>query len=274
VHASGGNRFRATIHYDGSAFAGWQIQPDVRTVQGDIEAALGRLEIGARVTAAGRTDAGVHGAGQEIAFDAPLRWTAAELGRALDSILGREIWIERLSEAAPDFHPRFQATARRYEYYVSVGPAGRAPYRRHGTGWISRHPDTELLTEATRAILGQHDFAGFSKSGQPEVSTVCTVEEASWTVTVLGDLRLRIVADRFVHRMVRYLVTTTLEQGLEERSAEDVSRILSGSSGVRPPAPADAAGLYLTGVRFPEGWNRPEGVPGLWPGRADSGGSA
>lgn len=274
MHASGGNRFRATIHYDGSAFAGWQIQPDVRTVQGDIEAALGRLEIGTRVTAAGRTDAGVHGAGQEIAFDAPPRWTAAELGRALDSILGREIWIERLSEAAPDFHPRFQATARRYEYYVAVGPSGRAPYRRHGTGWISRLPDMGLLADAIRALLGQHDFAGFSKSGQPEVSTVCTVEEASWTVTVLGDLRLRIVADRFVHRMVRYLVATTLEQGLEERSADDISRILAGSSGVRPPAPADAAGLYLTGVRFPEGWNRPEGVPGLWPGRTDSGGSA
>jgi tRNA pseudouridine38-40 synthase len=272
VHAPEGKRFRATIHYDGSAFAGWQIQPNVRTVQGEFEAALGRLEINARVTAAGRTDAGVHAAGQEVAFDAPPRWTAEDLGRALDSILGREIWIERLAEAAADFHPRFQANARRYEYYVSVGPTGRAPYRRHGTGWIARRPDMELLEDTTRPILGRHDFAEFAKAGQPEVGTVCTVEEAEWTPTALGDLRLVIVADRFVHRMVRYLVATTLEQGLEDRAPDEVSRLLAGAPDVRPPAPADPAGLYLTGVRYREGWNRIEGVPGLWPVAREGGG--
>jgi len=265
VHSPGGTRYRATVHYDGSAFAGWQVQPDVRTVQGEFEAALRRLGIEGRVAAAGRTDAGVHAAGQEVAFDASPRWTTTELNRALDSVLCRQIWIEVLREADPDFHPRFQATGRRYEYYVGLGFRGRPPYRRHGTGWIARPPEPDALREATRPILGRHDFAGLSKSGQPHVGTICVVESAEWLTTPLGDLRFAIVADRFVHHMVRYLVATILEQSLGDRPSGDVAGLVSGASAVRPPFPAEASGLYLTGVRYPEGWNRPPGVPGLWP---------
>jgi len=270
VHSPGPTRFRATIHYDGSAFAGWQVQPDVRTVQGEVEAGLRRLGIEGRATAAGRTDAGVHAAGQEIAFDAPPRWTAPDLARARDSLLCPEIWVESLREADPDFHPRFQATGRRYEYYMALGPAGRAPYRRHGTGWIARSPDMDSLQSATRPIIGRHDFEGLARSGQPDVGTVCEVESARWLATPLGDLRFEIVADRFVHRMVRYLVATILEESLGERPLGDVSGLLNGTPGVRPPAPAAAPGLYLTGVRYREGWNRHPGVPGLW--SADEGG--
>jgi tRNA pseudouridine38-40 synthase len=265
VNAPGGSRYRATVHYDGSAFAGWQVQPDVRTVQGDIEAALGRLGMSGRLVGAGRTDAGVHAAGQEFAFDAPSRWTSAEMFRALDAVLPGDIWIEYLREADADFHPRFQATGRRYEYYLAPGAAGRAPYRRSATAWIDRAPDVEILRQATRPILGRHDFLAFSKAGQPDVSPVCTVEKAEWLPTPVGDLRFTIVADRFLHRMVRYLVATIVEQGLGDRPPHDVDRLLAGSSDARPPAPAAASGLYLTGVRYREGWNRPPGVPGLWP---------
>lgn len=272
MHSPGETRFRATIHYDGSAFAGWQVQPDVRTVQGVLEQALGRVGIPGRVKAAGRTDAGVHAAGQEVAFDAPSRWRAAELERALTSLLSPEIWIESLRETDPDFHPRFQATGRRYEYYLAIGPAGRAPYRRRGTGWIARGPDLEALRNTTDPILGHRDFEGFAKSGQPEVGTTCTVEKAEWMWTALGDLRLIMVADRFVHRMVRYLVATIVEESLGDRPPGDVARLLAGVPGARPPGPAEASGLYLTGVRYREGWNRPAGVPGLWPVAAgDSG---
>lgn len=265
MHAPGGTRFRATIHYDGSAFAGWQVQPDVRTVQGDIEAALQRMGIPGRVNAAGRTDAGVHAAGQEISFDAPPHWSAAELARALDSLIRDDVWIESLREATIDFHPRFQATGRRYEYYVAPGRRGRAPYRRRGTCWIARTPDLEALRSAARPILGRHGFEGFAKSGQPESGTVCTVEKAEWLRTPLGDLRFTIVADRFLHHMVRYLVATMIDQSLGERPPGDIGRMLSGSGDARPPHPAEARGLYLTGVRYRDGWNRPPGVPGLWP---------
>ncbi len=245
MHSPDGSRYRATVHYDGSAFAGWQVQPQVRTVQGELEAALHRLGIEGRLHAAGRTDAGVHAAGQEISFDAPASWTAPRLSRALDAVIPADVWIETLQEAAADFHPRFQATGRRYEYFLA--------------------PGLELLRAAARPILGRHDFARFAKSGQPDVKTVCTVEKAEWLRTSLGDLRFTIVADRFLHRMVRYLVATMTEQAAGDRPAVDMSRLLAGSADVRPPGPAEPWGLYLTGVRYREGWNRLPGVPGLWP---------
>lgn len=258
-------RFRATIHYDGTEFAGWQVQPDVRTVQGEFEAALGRLGIETRVNAAGRTDAGVHAAGQEISFDASPAWTAEEAARALGAVLPDDIWIEALSEAEPDFHPRFQATGRRYEYYLACGKYGRAPYRRRGIAPFPAVPDPVRLREASRSVLGQHDFSGFSKSGQPEVSPVCTVEKAEWTRTPLGDLRFTVVADRFLHRMVRYLVAAMIEQAEGARPDDHIRNVLRGERGMRPPSPAEGRGLYLTGVRYREGWNRAPGVPGLWP---------
>ena len=258
-------RFRATIHYDGSDFAGWQVQPSVRTVQGEFEAALGRLGVETRVNAAGRTDAGVHAAGQEVSFDAAPPWISDELARALQAVLPDDIWIEALSEADRDFHPRFQATARRYEYYLAHGEARHAPYRRRGIARIPASPDPVRLRGASRAILGRHDFSGFSKSGQPDGSPVCTVEKAEWTPTPLGDLRFTVVADRFLHRMVRYLVAAMIEQAEGTRPEGHMSSVLRGEGGGRPPSPAPGRGLYLTGVRYREGWNRAPGVPGLWP---------
>jgi len=273
VHSPEGTRYRATVHYDGSAFAGWQVQPGVRTVQGDFEAALRRLEIPGRVHGAGRTDAGVHSAGQELAFDAPSSWTAAELSRALNSLLQSDVWIECLQETTPDFHPRFHATGRRYEYYLAPGPTGRAPHRRRGTSWIASAPDLDTLRAGTRPILGRQSFERFAKSGQPHVGTVCTVEKAEWLQTPLGDLRFTIVADRFLHHMVRYLVATMVEQSMGDRPQDNIGRLLAGSEDVRPPRPAEACGLYLTGVRYRTGWNRSPGVPGLWPvpARANAG---
>lgn len=273
MHSPERTRYRATVHYDGSAFAGWQVQPNVRTVQGDIEAALRRLGIPGRVHGAGRTDAGVHAAGQELSFDTPPSWTAAELSGALNSLLQGDVWIETLLETTPDFHPRFHATGRRYEYFLAPGPAGRAPHRRRNTSWIARPPDLEALRAAARPILGRHSFERFAKSGQLEVATVCTVEKAEWLRTPLGDLRFTIVADRFLHHMVRYLVATMVEQSAGDRRQDDIGRLLTGSEGVRPPRPAESCGLYLTGVRYQGGWNRPPGVPGLWPvpARVDAG---
>ena len=274
MHSPDGTRYRATVHYDGSAFAGWQVQPHVRTVQGDVEAALRRLDISGRVHGAGRTDAGVHAAGQELAFDAPPSWTATELSRALNSLLPSDIWIESLKETVPDFHPRFHATGRRYEYYLAPGPTGRAPHRRRGTSWIAKTPDLEALRAGTRPILGRHSFERFAKSGQPVVGTVCTVEKAEWLRTPLGDFRFTIVADRFLHHMVRYLVATMVEQSAGLRPQDDIGRVMAGSEDVRPPGPAEACGLYLTGVRYRMGWNRSPGVPGLWPipANTDAGG--
>jgi tRNA pseudouridine38-40 synthase len=259
-------RYRATVQYDGGAFCGWQVQPDVRTVQGEIETALSRIfDRDTRVNAAGRTDTGVHAVAQEIAFPAPLRWKAVELARALNAVLPSDIWIPRVAPARLDFHPRFQATARRYEYYVSRGPEAESPLRA-GRAWrLDRALDEHLLRASAVAFLGRHDFGNFAKSGQPDVNPVCCVERAVWIETPLGDLRFSIVADRFLHRMVRYLVGTMVDVAQARRKMVDIRRMLSGAADLRSPEPAPPEALYLTGVRYMEGWNRPAGVPGLFP---------
>lgn len=257
-------RYRATVEYDGADFCGYQVQPGVRTVQSVLEAALALLLDGAeiRVLAAGRTDTGVHALGQEIAFDLPAPWERRELERALNAVLPSDVAVRRVREAEPDFHPRFHATARRYEYYLGTAPAG--PLRAPRVWTPPSTPDPSILREAAQRLLGRHAFDAFAKSGQPARGTSCTIERAEWSATGLGDLRFTIVADRFLHHMVRYVVATLVDVGTGRRSLDDWSRLIHDGSG-RPPEPAPPSALYLTGVRYRLGWNRAAGVPGLWP---------
>lgn len=254
-------RFRATVEYDGARFHGYQVQPDLRTVQGELETQLSRLfDRPTRVIGAGRTDTGVHAAGQEIAFDAPPSWDADGLRKALGAMLPADVAIRSVGRTAIDFHPRFLATGRRYEYYVGRAGALRAP-----RVWQPPSmPELRRLAEATSRLPGRRSFESLSRAGQPQLGTMCTVETAEWSPTDLGDLRLVIVADRFLHRMVRYIVATLVDVARGRRTLAEWEELLERGAG-RPPEPAPASALYLTGVRFSEGWNRPAGVPGLWP---------
>jgi tRNA pseudouridine38-40 synthase len=256
--------FRATVHFDGAAFHGWQLQPRERSVQGVLEEALSRLFAApARVLAAGRTDRGVHATGQEISFEAPSRWEAPEMRRALNAVVPDEIWIEELTETSRDFHPRFDATARRYEYFLASGPGSESPLRRDRVWRPDPSPELDRLAAAAAVLPGRHSFEAFAKSGQEERGTTCIIETAAWLRTVLGDLRFVIVANRFLHHMVRYLVRTQVEIATDRRAPDELERLLAGQAGLRPPAPAPPQGLYLTGVRYGDAWNREAGVPGL-----------
>lgn len=258
-------RYRATVEFDGAAFHGYQIQPTHRTVQGVLESTLRTLfERPTRVLGAGRTDTGVHAAGLEIAFDAPVSFGATELEKALGSMLPADVAATGLRRASPGFHPRFDATGRRYEYYI--GPAG--PLRTSRVWEPLSIPDVELLSEGAAILPGRRSFEALSRAGQPELGTVCTIERAEWTPTALGDLRFSIVSDRFLHRMVRYIVATLVDVGRGRRSLAEWADLLNHGTG-RSPEPAPARALYLTGVRYAEGWNRPPGVPGLWPSGRD-----
>ncbi|MFQ5529369.1 MAG: tRNA pseudouridine synthase A, partial [Gemmatimonadota bacterium] len=210
-------RYRATVEYDGSGFSGYQVQPSERTVQGTIESRLERLLDGpVRIHAAGRTDTGVHAVGQEIAFDAPHGWTAADLARSLSSLLPGDVTIRNLRASGDGFHPRFDASARRYEYFIGSQDTG--PLRNHRVWAVKEPPDPARLAEATELISGRLSFGALSKARQPELGTECSVELAEWTRTPFGDLRFTIVADRFLHRMVRYVVGTLVDVGVGRRN--------------------------------------------------------
>src|SRR3954464_2562530 len=142
------------LHYDGSAFAGWQRQPKERTVQGELERVLTRLT-GSHVAAlgAGRTDAGVQARGQSVGVRISERWSAANLRRALNALLPRDIWIASSHHMRPEFHARYSALARRYSYYVGTDEEARSPFRRHLEWSYSRALDRALLDRETSTIV-------------------------------------------------------------------------------------------------------------------------
>ena len=160
-------RYRARVEYDGTDFAGFQVQPGARTVQGELEAALARLMGGERqpVDGAGRTDAGVHAEGQVIAFSYAGRLTATELGRALDALLPADVAIRDVRATTARFHPRYAARYREYRYTVWNGP--RSPLRERTALGVRVPLDTAAMARAGLVLEGRHDFSRI-RGGGPE----------------------------------------------------------------------------------------------------------
>ncbi len=256
-------RLRATIEYDGTSFHGSQLQPGVRTVQREVEAALSKLfDRRTRIDLAGRTDAGVHATAQEIAFTPRRRRDPDELARALDAVLPEDVAVRKVREAAADFHPRFGAEARRYRYVISTVGRKR-PFLRDrywSPGW-PLNPDS--LARLAAAIPGERSFERFARVGQPERGTRCRVRSAAWLFDRPPFAFFEIVADRFLHHMVRYLVGTSVEIAAGRRPFDDFERLLAGEPGTRAVFPAPPGGLYLTGVRYESQWNGDPDLPWL-----------
>lgn len=241
------------LHYDGTAFAGWQVQPEQRTVQGEVERVLAGL-CGERVVAqgAGRTDAGVHARGQAVGVRVPEKWTAPNLRRALNALLPDDVWVAAAHEMRPGFHARFSATARRYAYQVGTDDEAHSPFRRK-TEWAYRHTiRRDLLDAAAAHLVGEHCFIAFAVRGTAPVSDShrCTVTEARW-IDRPGGLTFHVQANRFLHHMVRFLVGSMLEEASGRRPEGSVRALLDASSNdaVSPPAPAH--GLVLERVIYP-----------------------
>ena len=241
------------LHYDGTGFSGWQRQPDRRTVQGVLEAALAR--ICAQPTAAlgsGRTDAGVHARGQAVGVRVADKWTPVTLRRALNAVLPEDVWVAAAHAMRDDFHARYSALARRYTYHVGTDEESASPFRRR-TEWSVRRPlDRRALDEGAALIRGEHCFLGFAVRGTapPEDEHRCTVSHAAWLERP-GGLVFEIEANRFLHHMVRFLVGTMTEVALGRRPVAELERLLQAAdnSEVSPPAPAHA--LFLERVTYP-----------------------
>lgn len=251
-------RFRLTVHYDGSAFHGWQVQPDQRTVQGDLEAALSRLADRPRtVLGSGRTDTGVHATGQVASVDMPASWTPAALLKSLNAVLDGDVWIAEVLEADPGFHPRYDAILRSYRYEVGTRRDAASPFHRRwcwplgaAEGPHSNDLDVSAMRAAAEIIVGEHSFKAFAKAGQPERGERCTVHSAEWTETDLG-LRFSVAADRYLHHMVRYLTGTMVDIGRGRRPLDDMTRLLACDPEVVTSPPAPPEGLFLDRVEYP-----------------------
>ena len=239
-------RYRATVEYDGTDFAGFQVNPGRRTVQGELEAALARLDPSGPgpVDAAGRTDAGVHASGQVIAFTYRGRSSAKELGRALDALLPADVAIGDLHRVSERFDPRYAARYRAYRYTVWNGP--RSPLReRHALG-VRVPLDTASMAEAGTAFVGRHDFSAFG-AVRPDRSPVRTVHAVR--VGRKGRIvTIDVTADAFLRGMVRRMVAILIDVGLGKMDATGVAAALGAGRPALDGASAPPHGLCLRRV--------------------------
>jgi tRNA pseudouridine38-40 synthase len=227
------------LHYDGSAFAGWQIQPQWRTVQGELERVLADL-CGHRIVAqgAGRTDAGVHARGQAVGVKVPEKWTAFTLRRALNALLPKDVWVAAAHEMRPEFHARYSATARRYTYRVGTDEEARSPFRRRMEWAYIRPVDRHALDRCAELLPGEHCFVAFAVRGTaPSTdSHRCRVFHATWHEHP-GGLTFDIEANRFLHHMVRFLVGTMLDVASGRRDPDTMARLLAATTNDEVSAP-------------------------------------
>ena len=237
-------RYRATVEYDGTDFAGFQVNPGKRTVQGVLETALARLGDGVeqRVDGAGRTDSGVHASGQVIAFTYAGRLTVTDLGRALDALLPRDATVRDVRRAPDGFDPRFAARYREYRYTVWNGP--RSPLRERFALGVRAPLDTAAMERAGSALVGRHDFSAFGAADRQPVRTVHAVRVRRSGQLVTIDVR----ADAFLRGQVRRMVAGLLEVGLGTLDTEGLRAALAGPGPALNGAAAPAKGLCLRRV--------------------------
>lgn len=244
--------YKATIEYDGTDFLGFQVQPDGRTVQGELQAALARLNHGqpVKVRGAGRTDSGVHATGQVVDFFLAWHHGDAVLLRALNAILPPDVAVRELERAPEGFHPRFSATSRVYRYTIWNAPQ-RSPLARRTSLHVAEPLDEAAMAAALQFLLGEYDFASFGQPTQGE-STVRRLLRA--TVSRNGPwLYVELEATGFLYRMVRRIVGSLLLVGRGERPPEWLREVLLARDPAAARPSVAPVGLCLTAVRYDKG---------------------
>ncbi|MEK4027304.1 MULTISPECIES: tRNA pseudouridine(38-40) synthase TruA [Bacillaceae] len=243
-------RVKCTIAYDGARFSGYQVQPHSRTVQEELEKALAVIHKGreVRVTASGRTDAGVHARGQVIHFDTPLSVPDDRWPSALNSRLPDDIAVKQAEIVADSFHARFSAVGKEYRYKIYQN-AVRDPFNRFYACHSPVELDASLMQEAAHSLIGTHDFTSFC-------SAKTEVEDKVRTITKLEviqsgeEIELRVAGNGFLYNMVRIIAGTLMEAGKGKLSPEDMPSILAGCDRSLAGKTAPAEGLYLWKVLY------------------------
>lgn len=245
-------RIRVTLAYDGSAYHGWQIQPDVPTIQGTIENVLEQIE-GRRVhvTASGRTDAGVHALAQVAAFSIENPIPVDNLRRAMNRLLPRDIRILSVDETHASFHPRHDAKAKTYEYRIHRGEIV-SPFDRL---YVHHHPyplNEEAFLSAAPLFEGEHDFTAFASSDEKDALGLSKVRTIYSSRAERAGERLiyRVRGNGFLKHMVRNIVGTLLEAGKGNLDADGIRRVLTAPEGVKAGPSAPACGLFLISVEY------------------------
>ncbi len=242
-------RIRLGLAYDGHGFHGFAAQPGLRTVEGELRRALG--EVGCRVhelRVAGRTDAGVHAAGQVVSIECDVGPPIDRLAPVVTGRLPPDIVVARAEPAPPGFHARHDARGRAYVYRVLARPV-RDPFRRHFVLHVPREMDLSRLDACAAVLRGSHDFRAFTPTETQHEDFVRTVHHASW-LRRDDELWFVVAGDRFVRHQVRTMVGGMLQVGLGEATPEWFKGLLTASRRADGGPTAPPHGLTLVGVRF------------------------
>jgi tRNA pseudouridine38-40 synthase len=243
-------RIRITLSYDGTEYYGWQVQPGLPTIQATIEAVLSEIEgASVKVEGSGRTDAGVHALAQVAAFSITNPIPAPNLEKAMNRQLPRDIRVLTAEEAPENFHPRFDAVAKTYEYRI-LRAAICSPFERR---YVHHHPyplNEARVMEMARALEGEHDFTAFAAADDADALGRSKVRTIFSSIAARDGDRLiyRVRGSGFLKHMVRNIVGVLLEAG--KGNVPNFGEHLRPGSGVAPGPTAPARGLFLLSVEY------------------------
>jgi tRNA pseudouridine38-40 synthase len=242
--------FRLTLEYDGSEYAGWQLQRGQDSIQGRIETALAQIfSEPIRVYAAGRTDAGVHARGQVITLRTPRDFPPADLHRALNALLPRDIAVRDIAVTTADFDPRRDARRRVYEYHV-LNRTTRSVFE-FRYSWLVHEPlDIVAMNAAAAQFIGEHDFAAFRSLGSEEQTTIRRIDLSEWRTCNDDHLIYRVEGTAFLRHMVRTMVGLMVEIGKKRMTPAAITNILRSRDRTLAPAAAPPTGLFLMEVGY------------------------
>ncbi len=244
---------KLTVAYDGARYSGWQFQPDKPTIQGAVEAAW--LEItqeALRVTAAGRTDAGVHALRQVVGFRTETLLSTETLLRALNAVLPNDVAVLSVEEAHEGFHATYEAIGKRYRYQIHNG---RVPsvFERNYCWHFPHLLDATAMHRAGQVLVGRHDFSSFETAGSERPDSIRTITELTvlrGTVELADRVTIEVAGDGFLYNMVRTIVGTLVEIGRGTRDEAWISEVLSACDRRRAGQTAPPQGLFLVSVEY------------------------
>ena len=240
--------YRLDLSYDGQGFHGYARQRDVRTVQGDLEAALARILEPIKTEVAGRTDAGVHARHQVASFSTEMAVDCHRLARSLNGLLSPEIVVFNCRRVVDGFSARFNATRRIYRYHILNRPLPD-PLRRT-TMWHVKDPlDVAAMDRMVGYLVGEHDFASFCRKAEGR-STVRAILSAGWTCHPEDLVRLEIAGTAFCHQMVRSIAALSVEIGRGKMAPESVLRVIEARNRNAARGAAPPHGLVLWKVEY------------------------
>lgn len=243
-------KYKCVIAYDGTDFAGYQVQPEKRTIQSEFEAVLAQMHKGTiiKVTASGRTDSGVHAKGQVLHFESPLTFPTENWIKAFSALLPTDIIVLEVDIVPDDFHARFHTTGKEYRYIVARSKL-RDPFKRNYAYHYPYPLNVEAMREAISYLIGTHDFTSFCSAKTEVVDKVRTIKEMDFEESD-DFLVFRFVGEGFLYNMVRILVGTLLDVGSGKMSPHDMSGILDKRDRSFAGKTAPAQGLYLWKVFY------------------------